>query len=830
MAYRKQRKRILAGSLNLLAPADMTPEGDSLALENWRVDQFGQLRSRRGADLEAALSGTVHTLFVAGNDRYAGVGTKLLRGTAWETELASDLDGNPIGMAAYMGFVWVMNANRRAKVAGSMSAWGTAAPAYSATVAATIGGPLKGEYTYYITFSDVFGHESSPSPASNTVTCDNQMAELTDLPPAPEGITTRHIYRIGGGVTQALRIASLGGSDAEFWDVMSDSEAQAIDIELEFDHDPPPAAIGLVGPYYGKLIAYHSADHPNRIWWTPTARPWYFPGSDDDFEGNWVDVGDDDEEIASVTHHGRMLMIYKRRSIWRLLGDPDENDPERTNATVAIMGGPRAVVSAGTEDYYLAADGVYRFNGDTPEKVSHKIDPIFQEHYTEIGKTSGGSLILVPPMDKAWNQNSVMGCEPGRVYLSYPRKGTSTWNEVLVYETTAGRWSHFSLAAGLGISAFGHQGGNFPLLYAVGSSVYESERGLQDGESAIPLVWQSGYDDQGLPDNPKMYADLVIDYRTAESGETPATLNVSVLYDHGNEVSVGTLNSGTRTKARFKLGIDGKGHKATNIAVRIAGNASSTVTIVGVYIHYYALARQGMTFDTGVFDLGIEHAKLMDRFELDVECAGTITWTFYTDLPSGVITQRDTGTFSPGANRRTIQVPIGATGYYGRRGRLVLTANQALSVHALRIRALPIGVYLDGSQAEVWLTQPMTLGQGAERLWLFREIELLAESSGAAALEIFTETPGYALAEREEFALTATTGRRPFNFRLPGTCRGQTLQCKLTPGSNVITMLLQGSVYAKPLGTQSAWAWYPIQMLPTPPEWAWVELPVDAAE
>ncbi len=822
--------RVLAGSLNLLAPVDLTPEGDSLALENWRVDSVGALRSRKGSTLQAALGGTIHTLWMAGADRYAGVGTELRRGTAFENTLFSDLDGSPIGLAAYLGFVWVMNQNRRAKVAGGVSQWGNPAPLTAPTVTPGFEGPLTGDYTYHVTFDDYLGHESNPGPASATVKLTNQVAELSNIPLPPPGITARHIYRTGGGLTSALRVGTVWDADTTFVDMKSDAELQAANIELEFDHDPPPAAMGLVGPYYGKLIAFRSAAHPNRMWWTPTARPWYFPGSDDDFEGNWMDVGDDNEAIVAITFHKRLLVIYKERSIWRLQGDPDSNDPELANSNVAIFGGMRAVVSAGAHDYYLGADGVYRFNGDFEERVSRKLDPIFQGNYTEIGHTTAGARVNVPPMDHSWNQHSALGFEPGRLYLSYPRDGSSTWTECVAYEVDSGNWANYSLGSGAGFSAFGKQGGNFPLLMAAGGNVFENNQRETDAGAAIPLTWQSAFLDQGLPDNPKMYADLVIDYRTAEANQTTSTLAASVMYDYGVAVALGNLSSNVRTKARFPLGTGGKGRQATNISVRIAGSASSTVTIFGVYIHYYVLPRQGLTFDSGVFDLGTDQAKLMDRFELEFECAGAVNWTFYSDLPGGVLTQRDTGTISATAGQRNITVPIGAAGYYGRRGRLVLTSTQTLVVHGLRIRTLPIGVYLDGSLSEFWQTQPITLTGSPDSLNLYREIELLAESTGAATLEVWTELPGRALTKRKEFSLAETAGRRPFNFRLPGDCQGQTIQFKLTPADGVTTMLLKGAIFAKPLGVESAWAWYPIQMLGTPPEWAWVDLPVDAAE
>lgn len=132
MAYQKQSERILSGGLSLLPPADKLNDGYAPQLENWRSDQAGQLVSRRGMSAESAVltAGPIHSLFRIGTDRFAGVGGEFRKGTAIETLLGAGFDGRPLGVAAYMENVWIMNQAKQMRHGpyGGLRNWGIAAP------------------------------------------------------------------------------------------------------------------------------------------------------------------------------------------------------------------------------------------------------------------------------------------------------------------------------------------------------------------------------------------------------------------------------------------------------------------------------------------------------------------------------------------------------------------------------------------------------------------------------------------------------------------------------------------------------------------------------
>ena len=142
MAYRKDdSQRILSGSLNLLPPADKVASPDSPILHNFRVDQAGQLRVRRGTFADTTTLGSPVTgLHRVANDRFGGVGSALHMDAALSTFIANGFDGNALRFAAYQDQLWVMNRGKRGKAGaasgGYFRPWVPDAPTGAPTVAA----------------------------------------------------------------------------------------------------------------------------------------------------------------------------------------------------------------------------------------------------------------------------------------------------------------------------------------------------------------------------------------------------------------------------------------------------------------------------------------------------------------------------------------------------------------------------------------------------------------------------------------------------------------------------------------------------------------------
>jgi hypothetical protein len=422
----------------------MIGEGEAEKCVNWRSDQAGKLMARKGTELlVGGLGDWIHTIAHVESPPsagwYVGADTKLWNywalGTVLDvkdaiTGLPIVFDGDYLGWASYQGYLWTMNKLLQGRVVGeTFYKWLPDPPAAAPGVALSSGG-LSGTIRYYYTYATDKEYESNPSPVSDDCVRTYAGTAVTITWPDNPEVTKAYLYRVGGKLPvpymhaffTPLRQGAAAGSTLTLYDTgwASDGsgatdEAEMIEqgIVMEDDHDPPPAAFGLAGPYFERLLAFNSVANPNRVWFTPSMQPWYFRGSASD-DGDWFDVGEEAEPTYAISVKPHMALIYKAHSIWRLLGDPEDGQLEQLTSHAGLRG-PRSWAPHGVVDYILANEGLHLIGGDRLYKITDKIDPIFK------GLTSG---IARPtkPMDEtaAAAYSSVMAIKNDRLYFSYP--------------------------------------------------------------------------------------------------------------------------------------------------------------------------------------------------------------------------------------------------------------------------------------------------------------------------------------------------------------------------------------------------------------------------
>lgn len=235
----------------------------------------------------------------------------------------------------------------------------------------------------------------------------------------------------------------------------------------------------------------------------------------------------------------------------------------------------------------------------------------------------------------------------------------------------------------------------------------------------------------------------------------------------------------------------------------------------------------------------------------------TLTWegggVFYllTDLPGGSMAVRRTILLPTVTERTTRTFPLDSTLHGGDgellEGRLVIyraTSTLTLILIDGFVRFRRVGTYIDGTAGDCWESQPISLG-GHQFVYLLREFELVASSTGPMTLHVGTELPDSDVKDRYTKPIdTATsTERLPIRVRLPGNVKGQLRQIRID-GVNVLR-LFGMRVFAKQLGTNTAWNWYDVPGIADTPEsysaaalpllasdreWRWVGVPVDAIQ
>lgn len=724
MAYQRQKWEFRLGGVNLAAPGDQIAEGDALEVSNFRADRIAHLRSRRGhsaAELSGiSPAGPIHTAVRLANNRYWGVGGQLWRGVA---SIATGLSTTvlPFGLALLGRHVWIMNRGAQLRDDGTtVSTWSLAAPVAAPTLAATGSGSITGTYYYYVTFGTAPSagnedFESNPSPTSAAVDCTAGVAsvDLSAIPTGPAGTQCRHIYRVGGDLEEATWVTAIyDNTTTTYSDTRLDADiaADALARVLETDHDPAPAADGCIA-YLNRMVAWGGAAHPRRVYYTPAFKNWYFPGSTNGAAGNWFDAKDD---VLNCTAKGNTLCIYTRTGIERVPGDIDENAAEPVRGDFGLASA-RGLVSAGPVDYLYTREGLARFNGDSGELISPKLEPIMHDDYYFVAR---GDTLLHAPFSRisADLETLSMALRSGRIWVSALDEAgvRQTW----IYKIDSQKWvkDRRQIYNYLNDRERGELIGCFWKNRA--GSAYYGAHSLDDATNDVgpagagmDLAWHSSYDDQSFPENEKVYDDLTLDLDTAgQNMSVFAYTNNGELA--GDKIAVGSVNTATRQPVTLRLNTaSGPGIRGRNLAVRLecAHTATDPVLIHNVFAHYYVEPRKARNFDTGEIDLGSPWVKQLDQVLLNLVATQPVTWKLYSELPSGTMAQRATGTIAATA-RTAVPLPISDV-VEGRLVRLTLTCPDGVfqlfdSVKFL-VRMYP-EVY-DGSKGQKYITQDSLL-------------------------------------------------------------------------------------------------------------------------
>lgn len=742
MSYKLQEQALVPGSVNLLPPKDLVAAGDCLDLLNWRPDVAGKLQQITGYTMrnEVDTGHQLDMICVVGFRRYFGGSGSLYQigrsaGAAIDTGFGT---AYAIGSIGFQDFGWFMSQSKQRKDDGTnVRNWTPQSPAAIAAAVGAGGSLPVGDYDYYTTLTNATtNHESNPSPVVTKTTTGGNQTVTVDVPATTDAQNTHwNVYRKSPGfaVPYLVNASPIAIGTPTYADSggAGQTDANLLDrnIQLERDHDAAPAAAVVADQTYnGRILVANSATYPNRIWYTPSLKPWYFPGAPNAADGNWVDVGTDrNDAILAMTVKPSMVIVWRQRSIWRIRGDLNDGVVELVAPDVGIVG-VRAVAPSSLGDYCVGKEGLYVTNGDFARKVSQKIDPLFRGEPTDVA--SGINLSYLDDNQRA---KCALGYRHGRLYFSFVGQGYSVPTDGYILHTETGRFTRRQNSYGGGWGAFYDEGENGYLLGAGNGKLYTLEDTYTEDLGGMSLAYHSAYEDQGLPDREKSYGDLVIRHNTRG-----ANLTVKVYTNKGvastDEIAVGSLISTTETKSTIPLvypaswpvaaKIGQPIDPAYNLAIRIEGTSdndqSLPVEIYGpILLHYYVAARKARRFDSFETDHGTRQIKTIDAVELDVDATDDdLTLQIWSDIPGGTMAIRlGAGTTISRTVVRKIMPVTLATPISGRLFRYVLTQNgvdltQGFRLYGLRARMVTTGVYLDSSVAggDRWQTQEISLG------------------------------------------------------------------------------------------------------------------------
>ncbi len=688
----------------------------------------------------------------------------------------------------------------------------------------------NGTYTFYVTFqtSDLT-LESNPSASSGPVALANQSVTLNNIPTSADSRMTggrRNIYAIGGTLASAYLVGAIPDNATISWTFsFSDLDATNGGIVMPIDNDPAPAAAGLAGPHFSRLFAWSTAANPNRLFYTNPNEPQYWPGSNDPAVGNWVDVGTENEAIVWCTIHGNLLVIYKERSVWMLVGDPSTGYLQCMNNGLGLVG-QFAVCEAGPVDYVMSSAGLYLFNMDKFVPVSGVVLPLLTTGLSNAGATLSAPGGILP--GTAFNSTSTspyavsLGYALGKLYVSYAeRVAAGTSYMLLVYNEQDGRWFYHrnALSNTTGFFGFMFDGEQMVGLSGTASGAAVGHN-LDDftvfattdpGATAISCIYQSHYENCGLPETPKVWMEVVIDLEL--NGGDTATLYVGAEAGNVAPVAVGGSISGSgRISVNMPLATNNgtgavekrvapsatqtDGFMAKSLSVAVVVAASSQVVIHNVYLYHYEEARLSQEVVTLASDLGIGKVKQAKELVLDIDTsAGACVASIYTDLPGNVMALQQSLPLASNTTRALLKYPFTVTeGYLWKvaiAGKLAAGAVPGFRLYSAKLLMRVIGTYVEAYEAAagfVWDSMEQTFESGlthiprgyaislaSQPIKRARELTLEIETFNQnVTVTLLTDLPGNAQASRFTGTVnTGISGRRIYRMMLPGATSTQ---------------------------------------------------------
>lgn len=665
-------------------------------------------------------------------------------------------------------------------------------PAISLTQGAQPANPPAGTYQAYFTYQSAdLTLESNPGPASASLAINGETIVIT-IPqtavPTDPRVGLLNIYVSGGTLPEPYRIAQLpwntSSTSTTFTWTVDEASAVAAGTKMPTENDPPPAAAGMIGPHFGRLYAWSTQKHRNRLFWTPPNQPQYWPGANDEQIGNWLDVGLDDEDIVWATIHNNLIILYKQRTIWILIGsDPTTAQLEQAYEGPGLVN-QWALTSAGQVDYFVAPNGLKLFDMSMVHDLSAGILPLFNQTILNGSPLDppgsmlpGGTVNQLHALTFSAYAVS-LGHAFGRLFLSYAENGASgTQFVLLVFDegpapegqtlvNRVGRWFYERTAMPNTTGFFGFLFDGVYMLGLTGNAGanaagysladFQSRVATDYNSTLIECVYGSHYEDCGLPENDKQWLEVVIDY---EYGVGGSAADVWLGFNAGKiaPAKVGQLQGSARQSVAFAPGsLPGgtdAGYLARSMAVIIDARTGGQLVIHNVFFYYYVEQRVALVASTIPTDLGSAKVKECREVELDIDATpGACQAAIVSDMPGHALTTRFTANIAQGG-RSLWRYPFATTqGYLWQ----LSVGGPSFRLYSARMFMRVLEVAVEGYETAagfVWDSMEQALGGG--EVSTVDQVRFEMDATGPTRVQIYTDLPGEQPQNQGVWTLTA---------------------------------------------------------------------------
>jgi len=236
--------------------------------------------------------------------------------------------------------------------------------------------------------------------------------------------------------------------------------------------------------YFGRLFAAGDPDAPCRLYWSKspgsgrTIDDWRADPASENVSGGFTDVGVDDDPITGLYALSNQLLIFKRDSLYRLLGDRPSN--YRIVAVDASFRQPKhtACVRYADRLYFLTDGGLYFYDGQTVRRSQ--------------------AFRAIEPLLKASDLGEARAAACGDVlYFALRTRASLPYNDIIVeYDVLRDR---YMLRRGVCIADLCALHGRLYALTAEGKLVVFDDNNTYDGDP-IHVTWKTPRLDFGRKD------------------------------------------------------------------------------------------------------------------------------------------------------------------------------------------------------------------------------------------------------------------------------------------------------------------------------------------
>ncbi len=135
-------------------------------------------------------------------------------------------------------------------------------------------------------------------------------------------------------------------------------------------------ATNFVELYFSRLFAAGDADHPCRLYWSSapgsnrSVENWASDEASENVGGGHVEIGTDSDPITGLFALSNQLLIFKRDSLYRLLGDRPSNYRVLPVSGAVRLQTHTACVRNGDVAYFLTTEGLTYFDGQNVKRMA----------------------------------------------------------------------------------------------------------------------------------------------------------------------------------------------------------------------------------------------------------------------------------------------------------------------------------------------------------------------------------------------------------------------------------------------------------------------------